>query len=149
MNRTGMSAPAARLLWRTAAAAVALLSAGALSACGGDEPARTQAGAPVAGHGGASPVAPGARHIEVTARSFVLGPGEISAKVGEDLAIVLSSRDSQHDFIIDELGAHVAADAGSTAIGGFRATAPGRYAFYCSVAGHRQAGMEGVLVVQG
>ncbi len=101
------------------------------------------------GHGGGSAVAPDARHIEVRARSFAFEPKEIRAKSGENLAIVLVAVDGVHDLTIDELGAHVAAEAGKTAIGGLRADKPGRYAFYCSVAGHREAGMQGVLVVDG
>lgn len=128
-------------------AVLALVLSSALSACGDDPPRATSADGGSA-HAESSPVAPGARHLEVSARSFAFGPSEITAKADEDLAIVLSSVDSEHDFTIDELGAHVAAEAGSTAIGGFRAITPGRYAFYCSVAGHRQAGMEGVLVVE-
>lgn len=46
-----------------------------------------------------------------------------------------------HDFTIDEFDAHVAA-VGETRSGGLRAGAPGRYVFYCSVPGHRQAGMK-------
>jgi len=95
-----------------------------------------------------SPVVAGARRVEVIGRSFAFEPFEIHAGVGEDLAIVLTSEDILHDFVIDELDAHVAAGAGQTETGGVRADEAGRYEFYCSVAGHRAAGMEGTLVVE-
>ena len=95
-----------------------------------------------------SPVADGARRVEVTATSFEFDPAEITVTAGEDVAIVLTSEDLLHDFTIDELDAHVAADADETEEGGLRADEPGRYAFYCTVAGHRDAGMEGTLIVK-
>lgn len=100
------------------------------------------------GHDESSPVADGARRIEVTGRSFEFDPPEITVTAGEDIAIVLTSEDLQHDFTIDELDAHVVAGAGDTDEGGFRADEPGRYTYYCTVAGHRDAGMEGTLVVE-
>ena len=100
------------------------------------------------GHDETSPVADGARRIEVTARSFEFDPDEITITAGEDVAIVLTSEGLVHDFTVDGLDAHVAADAGETAEGGLRADEPGRYAFYCTVAGHRDAGMEGTLIVE-
>jgi len=101
------------------------------------------------GHDGeASPVAPDARRIEVTASSFAFDPDEITVEAGEDVAVVLSSEDTLHDFTVDELDAHVAVDAGDTGEGGFRADEPGTYTFYCSVPGHRAEGMEGTLVVE-
>ncbi len=100
------------------------------------------------GHNESSPVADGARRIEVTATSFEFDPGEITVTAGEDVAIVLTSEDLLHDFTIDELDTHVAADADETNEGGLRADEPGRYTFYCTVAGHRAAGMEGTLVVE-
>jgi cytochrome c oxidase subunit II len=99
------------------------------------------------GHDDTSPVADGARRIEVTATSFEFDPEEITVTAGEDVAIVLTSEDLLHDFTIDELDAHVAADADETSEGGLRADEPGRYTFYCTVAGHRDAGMEGTLIV--
>lgn len=42
---------------------------------------------------------------------------------------------------------HVAAEAGRTAQITFTPKEPGEYVFYCTVAGHRQAGMEGRIVV--
>jgi plastocyanin len=99
-------------------------------------------------HEEASPVAPGARRIEVEASSFRFDPSDIRVAAGEDIAIVLTSDDVLHDFTIDELDAHVSADEGETAEGGFHAGEPGRYAFYCSVEGHREGGMEGTLVVE-
>jgi uncharacterized cupredoxin-like copper-binding protein len=54
----------------------------------------------------------------------------------------------EHDFTVDGLHSHVSADAGETAEGGLRADEPGSYTYYCSVAGHREAGMEGTLIVE-
>lgn len=98
-------------------------------------------------HGAASSVAAGAREVAVTANDLLFDPDEISVTTGEDVAIVLTSVDTLHDFTIDELDAHVAADRGETETGGFRVGRPGRYTFYCAVPGHRQAGMEGTLLV--
>jgi len=100
------------------------------------------------GHGEGSPVAEGARRIEVTAQSFEFSPGEITVTSGEDVAIALTSEDLLHDFTVDELDAHVSADADETAEGGLRGDEPGRYTYYCSVPGHREAGMEGTLIVE-
>jgi len=99
------------------------------------------------GHGNASPAAPGARHIPVEARSFAFEPDEITVAPGEEVAIVITSDDGAHDFTLDDLDAHIPADGGETGYGGFQAGDPGRYTYYCSVEGHREAGMEGVLVV--
>ena len=53
-----------------------------------------------------------------------------------------------HDFTIDEFDAHVAADRGETEEGGVTVDEAGTYTFYCSVPGHRSAGMEGTLTVE-
>jgi cytochrome c oxidase subunit 2 len=114
------------------------LAAAFLAACGSD-----------GGHGDASPVADGAIEIAVTADNFAFDPDDLTVATGDDIAIVLTSVDIPHDFTIDELDAHVAADRGETTTGGFRASRPGRYTFYCAEPGHRQAGMEGTLIVEG
>jgi cytochrome c oxidase subunit II len=99
------------------------------------------------GHRGNTPVADGARSIEVDATSFEFDPAEITITAGEDIAIVLTSADLEHDFTIDELDTHVAAGKGETAEGGLTADEPGRYTYYCTVEGHQEAGMEGTLIV--
>ena len=100
------------------------------------------------GHNESSDIAADSRRIEVTGDSFAFDPAEIRVDAGEDIAIVLTSTDILHDLTIDELDAHVAADRGETAEGGFTADEPGRYTYYCTVAGHREAGMEGTLIVE-
>lgn len=144
-----------------AVAILALTMSGAvLAACGGDaassgssaDGAAQTSGAAAdegsGGHGEASPVPDGARHIPGGARTTAFDPDQISVRVGEPIAIVLSSDDVLHDFVVDELDVHFSAAAGETAIGGFQADEPGRYTFYCSVAGHCEAGMEGTVVVE-
>jgi len=105
-------------------------------------------GGSMGGHDESSPVADGARRIEVAATSFEFDPAEITVVAGEDVAIVLSSDDLLHDFTIDGLDVHVAADRGETTEGGLRVAEPGEYTYYCTVAGHREAGMEGTLIVE-
>lgn len=99
-------------------------------------------------HGTNAPAAEGAREIAVEARSYAFDPAEITASAGEDIAIVLTSTDIEHDFQIDELDAHVSVGAEETATGGFNAGEAGRYVYYCTISGHREQGMEGVLLVQ-
>ena len=101
------------------------------------------------GHKEATPVAEDARFVQVRGRSFEFEPEDITVRRGEDIAVELSSEDSLHDFTIDELDAHVAAERGATSVGGVRADEAGRYTFYCWVEGHREAGMEGIVVVGG
>ena len=51
-----------------------------------------------------------------------------------------------HDFTIDELDIKISLDADGTQ--DFEIDAPaGTYTFYCSIPGHREAGMEGTLVI--
>jgi plastocyanin len=137
-----------------------LLVTAFLAACGDDDtPVETSSDttsmmeSDSGGHGGghdeSSDVADDAREIEVSATSFEFDPDEITVTAGEDIAIVLTSDDLLHDFTIDEFDAHVAADRDETDEGGFTAGEPSEYTFYCSVEGHREAGMEGTLIVEG
>jgi len=115
-----------------------------IAACGGGDDASHGDD----GHDDNSVVADGARTIAVTGDGFRFDPPRIEASVGEELAIELTAADVEHDFVIDELDAHVSAGRGETATGGFHAGEErGTYTYYCSVPGHRDAGMEGELVV--
>ena len=129
-----------------------------LTACGDDDSLRADRpmgsmpnngmdGGMMDGHE-STPVAEGARRIEVDATSFEFDPDEITVTAGEDVAIVLTSDDLLHDFTIDGIDVHVTADRGETAEGGLRADEPGEYTYYCTVPGHRGGGMEGTLVVE-
>jgi plastocyanin len=98
-------------------------------------------------HAANSAVPEGARFIAVRAEGLVFTPTELTVRVGEPVAISLTSHNADHDLTSDDLNLHVFAPAGSSAVGGFTAERPGTYEFYCSVAGHKQAGMVGTIVV--
>lgn len=103
---------------------------------------------PMTNRASSSPTIPGAREIAVTASAFRFSPNEIHVRAGEDVTIVLAATDMTHDFTIDELGFRVGATPGQPGRGSFHApTTTGRYTAYCSVAGHRQAGMTATVVV--
>jgi plastocyanin len=94
-------------------------------------------------------VAPGARVIKVDATSYSFHPERITIRAGENVAIALHSDDIFHDFVVDRVVGHVVGvDGDNTAKGGLRINRPGTYTFYCSVPGHRSAGMEGTIVVR-
>lgn len=121
-----------------ASAALALV----LSACGGG-PEQGK----IAGKAGGTPT-PDARLVEVESSNFRFVPDRLRADAGEELALALSSIDSPHDFAVDGLGrvADVAGDETKTER--LRIDDPGTYDFYCTIPGHRSAGMEGTLIVR-
>lgn len=56
----------------------------------------------------------------------------------------------EHDMsgVAEEPTVHVAAAQDGQSTIEFTPAAPGQYTYYCTVSGHREAGMEGVLVVE-
>jgi nitrite reductase (NO-forming) len=99
----------------------------------------------VAGHdGGGSGAHAGPIAIEASIAGF--SPADLEATEGE-IELAIANLDAfDHDFTIDELGVKVAFGANETVDAAFEAT-PGTYTFYCSIPGHREAGMEGTLTV--
>jgi uncharacterized cupredoxin-like copper-binding protein len=73
-------------------------------------------------------------------------PSELQAKEGKIRLTIHNPDAFGHDFTIDELGVKVTIDANATVTTTFDAK-PGLYTFYCSIPGHRDAGMEGTLTV--
>ncbi|MDT8305548.1 MAG: plastocyanin/azurin family copper-binding protein [Anaerolineae bacterium] len=55
--------------------------------------------------------------------------------------------DEEHTPQAGEPDLHFAAMPGTISTATLTPAEPGRYPFYCSVAGHKEAGMEGVLIV--
>ena len=90
---------------------------------------------------------PNGSTIDVTAKSFSFTPNQITVKSGDSKTLVLHVKDVSHDFTVDNLGIHVAGKAGETVQQTLTFDKPGTYTFYCSVAGHREAGMVGTLTV--
>lgn len=77
---------------------------------------------------------------------------EIKANTGETIEITISSGEgAEHDIVIPELGVQskkFSAGTGAVKVS-FQVTKPGKFTYFCSVPGHRQIGMEGVLEVAG
>ncbi len=90
----------------------------------------------------------GASELEVTASSFRFEPTRLAIDAGKPVNIVLTSTDVLHDFNVEDHGFHLAADRGETTVGGLALEEEGTYTVYCSVAGHREAGMEATLTVR-
>lgn len=116
-------------------------AAGTVEAGGGaaasPAPSPTPAGEPAGGAEGA---------VELRAAITGFTPPSLHVP-GPQVRIALVNDDPMpHDLTIDELGVKVPVDPGATATVRFRAY-PGTYTFYCSIPGHREAGMEGTLVV--
>lgn len=73
----------------------------------------------------------------------------LHATVGETVALRFENpHAAPHAFRVDELGVDVAIAPGEQGLILFKPEQPGSYTFYCSVPGHREAGMLGRLVVE-
>lgn len=76
-------------------------------------------------------------------------PAALTVPAGKVTVELTSEPSAPHTFTIEEPGdvEVVRAQGGQTATGTIDLE-PGTYTFYCSIPGHRQAGMEGTLTVQ-
>lgn len=104
-------------------------------------------------------------------QEFGFQPSEIALKVGQPVKLILQNKGTVvHDFSSndaevsvkssahgaehdmsgmnnDMLKMHMAVDLGQTETLEFTPNKPGTYTFFCTVAGHIEAGMTGELVV--
>jgi len=97
--------------------------------------------------GGNTPLIDAAPAVAVTADALAFDPDRIELTAGEPVNVALTAADSLHDLTVDEIDFHLAADRDETVIGGLMVFEPGAYLGYCSVPGHREAGMEIEIVV--
>jgi nitrite reductase (NO-forming) len=86
----------------------------------------------------------------VTARGLRFDPTDLEIRAGVN-ELELANRDSrEHTLVISELAVAILAGAGQTV----RSTVVvhrrnrGRFPFFCSIPGHREAGMEGMIEVR-
>lgn len=91
----------------------------------------------------------GVKEISVTNRGLVFDVSEIRVNAGDTVRVTYTNGGGRHDWVVDEFeGAKTRViSAGQSQTVEFVANRAGTFEFYCSVPGHRQAGMYGTFVV--
>jgi plastocyanin len=140
------------------ALALLALAPFALAACGGDDDeesadtaATTEETTDADGGGGADAGGGGVAVSAVPDGSLAFEQDELSAPAGSATFEFTNPASLPHDFCIEEGGsevgcADVVSDGESSTLDADLES--GEYTFYCSVAGHREGGMEGTLTVE-
>lgn len=99
--------------------------------------------------GGGAAATPAPQTINLKAEDIKFDAMNLTAKVGQPVTINFQNAGVlEHSFVIDQFNVkleHV--QPGQTATVTFTPTAAGTYDFYCSVPGHKDAGMKGTLTV--
>jgi plastocyanin len=91
---------------------------------------------------------PPAATASVIAQNTKFLETSLGAKSGEVLGIFVTNKDGYaHSFDIDALGIHVPLPPTSTTFIAVKPTTAGVVQFYCSVPGHKDAGMVGTIAV--
>ena len=80
-------------------------------------------------------------------RSFKFVPGEFTFQVGEVVEFQLDSKDIEHTFTVEELGIDWFTRTGGSATKRFTFNTPGEFTLICTIPGHLEAGMEGIIRV--
>ena len=121
-----------------------------------------------------SAVAPEPREISIEASALKFQPASIEVEAGQPVRLTFNNQDTvDHDFTVLEIpllsggptqesmaghdmgdmegtepDLHVLAAAGQSAVLEFTPTVPSSYEFFCTVPGHKEAGMVGILDVK-
>jgi plastocyanin len=137
-----------------AAAALAVLG---LAACGGggNDNSTTAASAPATttGTAAAGGAAGGASTVDISTPSgtdLAYDQKSVSAKAGSVTIDFKNNESIPHDVAVEDSSGTTLGQTDLVAAGTANTTVtvtPGTYAFFCTVPGHRQAGMEGTLTV--
>jgi plastocyanin len=87
--------------------------------------------------------------VDVRAHDLYFDPNELHLPaIGASLLRITNSGYAVHNLTVDELSLELVVGRGQSDEVMVVDPPPGRYAFYCSVSGHREAGMEGILLVE-
>jgi plastocyanin len=151
---------------KAAALTVLVLASVALVACGGSSSSSTTTGsgesegaaeapAESGGSAGGGESAGGGGSIVKIATppgtQLAYTTNKATAKAGQVSVEFENPQELQHDVSIEDSSGKVLAETELVAGGSATTTAnlkPGTYTFFCSVPGHREAGMEGTLTVK-
>jgi uncharacterized cupredoxin-like copper-binding protein len=100
--------------------------------------------------GGVLAPTPSIREFTVFGNEFSFSPSSISVSAGERVKIIFKNEGKvPHNLVIQELNIKTRTiGGGQTDTIEFTAPSSGTYTFYCSIPGHRSAGMEGKLEVK-
>jgi len=89
------------------------------------------------------------KEFTIEGSEFKYTPASITVSKGDSVKIIFKNVGTAgHNFVIGDLGVSTRViSAGSTETVEFTADKSGTFAFYCSVPGHRSAGMEGQVKI--
>jgi uncharacterized cupredoxin-like copper-binding protein len=104
----------------------------------------------IAACGGGASAAPAPTSVTITGTEFAYDPSTVFATAGSSVKLVLENKGTvEHDINIDALGLQMdlvkPGQTGELTVPDVKA---GSYQFWCTVAGHKEAGMTGVLEVK-
>lgn len=89
------------------------------------------------------------RTVEVVAKEFSFEPKQIEVEAGQTVRLKLDNQGSlSHNLFVEGGGHTETIQGGKTATVTVTVPDSGRMAYWCNVPGHREAGMEGTLVVR-
>jgi plastocyanin len=133
--------------------AALMISAFALSACGGSDDSGDTSSADTAATTSGGSGSSGGSTIAISADpsgALAYEQTDVTAKAGSDTLDFTNDSSTPHDVVVEGDDGEVGR---TDVIQADEATAdielqPGTYTFFCSVPGHREAGMEGTLTVK-
>jgi uncharacterized cupredoxin-like copper-binding protein len=92
--------------------------------------------------------APAGEKIAVEGKEFSYDPANLTLEAGQPFTIVLKNTGSiEHDLTVDDAKFKLTVPGNNTREKGLEVEKPGTYQFYCSLPGHKSAGMKGELTV--
>ncbi len=88
--------------------------------------------------------------LTIIAKEFSYAPDKITVKAGRPVQILVDNKGLiEHDFVVDQFKVRTdIIKPGKSGSVTFTPNAKGKFEFYCSIPGHKEAGMKGTLVVE-